>query len=64
MSVDWATILLDTGIDVPIQKPQFNIECPFHEDTHASCSINVDKGKWICFVGCGQGSLQTLVQRM
>ena len=64
MSVNWANILLDTGIDVPIQKPQFNIQCPFHEDTHASCSINVDKGKWICFVGCGQGSLQTLVQRM
>ena len=58
MSVNWANILLDTGIDVPIQKPQFNIQCPFHEDAHASCSINVDKGKWICFVGCGQGSLQ------
>ena len=64
MSVDWANVLLDVGIDGPIQKEQFNIQCPFHDDTHASCSINTDKGKWICFRGCGQGRLQVFIQKI
>jgi len=63
MSIDWANVLMDVGIDVPIQKTQFNIVCPFHDDTHASCSINTDKGKWICFRGCGQGKLQYFLQK-
>ena len=64
MSIDWANVLMDVGIDVPIQKAQFNIVCPFHDDTHASCSINTDKGKWICFRGCGQGRLQVFIQKI
>ena len=64
MSIDWANVLMDVGIDVPIQKTQFNIVCPFHDDTHASCSINTDKGKWICFRGCGQGRLQVFIQKI
>ena len=64
MSVDWANVLMDVGVDVPIQKAQFNIQCPFHDDNHASCSINTDKGKWICFRGCGQGRLQVFIQKI
>ena len=55
---------MDVGIDIPIDRPQVTIECPFHDDTHDSCSINTDDGKWICFRGCGQGSLRTFVQRI
>ena len=36
--------------------------CPFHIDSHASCAINTDKGVWICFAGCGEGSLYTFLK--
>lgn len=60
--MDWANILLDMGIDIPIDKDEFQILCPLHDDTRASCSINVDKGVWICHAGCGQGSLKSFVR--
>ncbi len=31
--------------------------CPFHDDRHASFSVNVEKNYWHCFAGCGGGSL-------
>jgi DNA primase len=61
--VNWASLLLDAGIDVPLERDQFNISCPFHIDELPSCSINVTIGKWICFAGCGQGSLVTLLSK-
>ena len=64
MSIDWVSTLLEIGFDIPIEKEQFNIQCPFHEDTHASCAVNTDLGKWICFRGCGQGSLRSFVQKI
>lgn len=56
--------MLDNGIDVPLDKDEFQILCPLHHDTRASCSINVEKGVWICYAGCGQGSLEYLIQKM
>jgi len=64
MSVDWVNTLLEMGMDIPIDKAQIIIQCPFHDDKHNSCSINTDEGKWICFRGCGQGNLRTFVQRV
>jgi DNA primase len=61
--VNWAQILLDTGIDVPEEFDEFSIRCPFHEDGVASCSINIDKGVWICFAGCGQGTLKSFLKK-
>jgi len=61
--VNWSSLLLDVGIDVPLEREQFNISCPFHIDQLPSCSINVTMGKWICFAGCGQGSLVTLLAK-
>jgi len=60
--IDWSSVLLQIGIKVPLGTEQFNMLCPFHEDTHNSCSINVQKGVWICFRGCGQGSLKSFIQ--
>ena len=40
---DWANVLADIGIIVPIDREQFTIQCPFHEDTVDSCAINTDK---------------------
>jgi len=62
MENDWASILADVGIDVPISDSQFNIACPFHMDNQPSLSINIDKGVWICHVGCGQGSLKSFLK--
>ena len=56
--IDWTNILLESGLNIPTESPQFNISCPFHTDTQPSLSINIDKGVWICHVGCGQGSLE------
>jgi DNA primase len=61
--VNWSSLLLDVGIDVPLEREQFNISCPFHIDQLPSCSINVTMGKWICFAGCGQGSLVTFLAK-
>ena len=62
--MDWAGVLLDIGIDIPLEKSQIITLCPFHDDSRDSCSINVDKGVWICFRGCGQGSLRGFVKRI
>lgn len=62
--MDWISLLLDHDIDVPVERTQFNIPCPFHDDTVASCSINTDKGVWICFAGCGQGGLPYFIYKL
>ena len=56
--IDWTDVLMNAGIDCPHNKDEFSIKCPFHEDRINSCSINVDKGVWICFAGCGAGKLK------
>ena len=62
--MDWAGVLLEIGIDIPLEKSEIQTLCPFHSDTRDSCSINVDKGVWICFRGCGQGSLRGFIKRI
>ena len=61
--MDWYSILLNYGVDVQ-ETEQFNILCPFHEDSVPSCSINTEKGVWICFAGCGQGSLRGFIHKI
>ena len=31
--------------------------CPFHDDKHASFSVNAKQNYWYCFAGCGGGSI-------
>ena len=61
--IDWGKILLSADIDVPNSRSEFSIPCPFHLDNSPSCSINIDKGVWICHAGCGQGSLKNFIKR-
>tara|TARA_R110002020_G_scaffold388007_3_gene598727 strand:+ start:3482 stop:4345 length:864 start_codon:yes stop_codon:yes gene_type:complete len=61
--IDWIEALEKVGIDVPLGTDEFSVICPFHDDKVASCAINVDKGVWICFAGCGQGSLKTFLRK-
>lgn len=39
--------------------------CPLHDNTNTpSFSINMEKGLWNCYAGCGGGTLARLVSRM
>jgi len=57
MNRDWELALLEAGIDVPRNKSEFNIVCPWHDDNSPSLSINTAKGLWICQAGCGEGKI-------
>ena len=60
--VDWYSILIKYGVEIPNEE-QIVIHCPFHEDRKESCAINLDKGAWICFAGCGQGGLKSFLHK-
>ncbi len=38
-------------------SPSGRGRCPFHDDQHASFSVNIEKNYWHCFAGCGSGSI-------
>lgn len=40
------------------------VRCPFHDDRHASLSINLENGWWICFACGARGGIQSLATRM
>ena len=61
--VDWYSVLTKYGVDIPYEE-QMMISCPFHDDRRVSCSINLEKGVWICFAGCGQGSLKSFIFKL
>ncbi len=48
----------------PDGKGEAMVLCPFHEDGNPSLSINVRRGVWHCFAGCGGGSLVEFEMRM
>jgi len=53
-------------LGVPIKETRDNalVRCPFHDDRHASLSVDLERGFWICFA-CGErGGLQSLATRM
>jgi hypothetical protein len=31
--------------------------CPFHEDTHKSFGVDINRNYWNCFAGCGKGTV-------
>ena len=57
MNRDWEKALLEAGIDIPRNKTEFNIECPWHDDGQPSLSINTLKGVFKCHAGCAEGKL-------
>ena len=62
--MNWNVLLFEKGLDVPLEEIQFNILCPFHEDSKPSMSINTVEGVWICHAGCGQGTLRQLYKKL
>lgn len=49
--------------DTPNEDGEIGMHCPLHEDVNRSASVNVHKGVWICFMGCGSGTIASLVRR-
>jgi len=48
------------GHPVPERSQNAMVKCPFHGDEHASMSVDLDRGLWVCF-GCGEkGGLNRL----
>lgn len=56
-------VLEDKGVALRRVNGRFMAKCPFHEDKSPSFSVDVDKGLWNCFAGCGSGSVIDLVAR-
>lgn len=42
----------------------FYARCPFHEDKDPSFAVQRETGMWICYAGCGGGSLIALVSQV
>ena len=38
-------------------SPSGRGQCPFHDDHHASFSVDIERNYWNCFAGCGGGSI-------
>ncbi len=49
---------------VNLEKTEMRTSCPFHEDSSPSFSINLTTGQWICFRGCGSGTLPMFLERL
>jgi|TARA_R110000765_G_scaffold377006_2_gene467837 DNA primase len=62
--LDWRGALVKAGIDVPDNKEEFAIPCPFHDTSHAGLSINTEKGVWICHAGCGEGRIVDFLEAL
>lgn len=50
------------GIQGVISNEELRARCPLHKDTNPSFSINLSKGTFICFAGCGSGDFIRLVE--
>lgn len=60
------TDVIEKLLDTPIPERSQNamVRCPFHGDEHASMSVDLDRGLWVCF-GCGEkGGINKLARLM
>lgn len=57
-------VLDQYGIELSRQSGRLMCRCPFHADGTPSMSIDLAKGVWNCFSGCGGGSSIDFIARM
>jgi putative DNA primase/helicase len=59
-------VFLDNLLPYPIRwkHDEGVTRCPFHNDKTPSFSVNPTKGVWICFAGCGDGTIKSLTERL
>ena len=61
---DFHAVLTHYGLKLVGSGEQAKMLCPFHDDERPSCSVNLGKGLWHCFRGCGAGNVLDFVHRM
>ena len=47
--MNWSNILLEAGLQIPIDKVEISLVCPLHEDRVSSLSINICKSFKLIF---------------
>lgn len=57
-------VLDQYGIELSRQSGRLMCRCPFHADGTPSMDINLTKGVWNCYAGCGGGSSIDFIARM
>ena len=63
MDIDRIVDLL--GLDkVKPKGKEISARRPMHDDRNPSFSINSETGAWICYSGCGGGTIFQLVERI
>ncbi len=60
---DFRAVLLHYGLTIVGQDDQAKVPCPLHDDARPSFSVNLQKGLWHCFAGCGAGNVHDFVHR-
>jgi DNA primase len=48
---------------VKVNRKQFNICCPWHDDKQPSLTIYTHSNTWFCHAGCGGGDVINLVSK-
>jgi DNA primase len=61
---DFRLVLAHYGLHPRGQGEQAKVRCPFHDDQHASCSVNLTKGVWHCFACHAKGNVLEFVHRL
>ena len=51
--ISLASLLIEDGVRLPKNGTSGLVRCPFHDDSTASLSVDVDKDVWCCH-GCGK----------
>jgi DNA primase len=69
MNIDIQDVLDELGVEVVRQDsserdPWAICLCPFHDDTHPSFAVALKTGHWVCYAGCGVGTLTQLAARL
>jgi DNA primase len=52
--VDLVSLIKSRGVNLKKNGKGWSGQCPFHEDSEPSFSVNVETNLWQCF-GCGKG---------
>lgn len=58
---DWYSFYHEYLSDIKDNGQWVTALCPFHNDNHRSFSFNRFSGGWICFAGCGKGSVTDFI---
>src|SRR3954447_2763222 len=61
---EFPAVLAHFGLQAVGTGDQVRIRCPFHDDEHPSCSVNLAQGVWKCHAGCGEGNLLEFTHKM